>query len=368
MFGHSYFGKKVVITGHTGFKGSWLSIWLNMLGAEIFGISTGPPTRPSMFNELGLAEFFVEDHLCDIVEIDRLSQTISEIKPDIVFHLAAQAIVSTGFEQPLLTLNTNIIGTANIIEAVRQANHRCALVLITSDKAYENVEQVWGYRENDRLGGKDIYSGSKGAAELIIRSYFETFFASGESFVSLASARAGNVIGGGDWSKDRILVDAAKSWSNEKPVTIRNPHATRPWQHVLEPLSGYLLLGQRLLEKHENIRGESFNFGPPAEQVKTVERLLEDFANAWSSKKMDNYVVQTWEQKFQESQLLKLNCDKALHLLSWEPTLTYQETVALTANWYSTYYSGSEEMKVFTVEQIKLYQKLGSQRGRQWTN
>ena len=279
MFSDIYKGKKVLVTGHTGFKGTWLTTWLLSLDADVIGISKDIPTQPSMFEILGL-EDKIQHHNIDIRDISALSQVITDEKPDFVFHLAAQAIVSISYDEPLDTISSNVMGTTNLLESLRISNHQCTAIIITSDKAYDNVEQIWGYKENDPMGGKDIYSGSKGAAELIFKSYYHSFFKSEESSVRLAVARAGNVIGGGDWAQDRIVVDCVEAWSEPKSVEIRSPGATRPWQHVLEPLSGYLNLGQALYNDR-GLNGESFNFGPRAEQNHTVVELLKDLSEYW---------------------------------------------------------------------------------------
>ena len=239
LFDNVFDKKKVIVTGHTGFKGSWLSTWLIELGADVHGISKDIPTNPSLFKELKLEEKLAH-HVVDIRDCEKLSSLIQDIRPDFLFHLAAQPIVSTSYYEPAETISTNVIGTMNVLEALRGLENNCNAIIITSDKAYDNVEQVWGYKENDRMGGKDIYSGSKGAAELITKSYFHSYF-SKNSNIQLAIGRAGNVIGGGDWARDRIVVDCMLSWALGEKVSIRNPEATRPWQHVLEPISGYLL-------------------------------------------------------------------------------------------------------------------------------
>jgi CDP-glucose 4,6-dehydratase len=260
MFSSIYKNKKVLVTGHTGFKGSWLTTWLLKLKANVIGISKDIPTHPSMFEELNLEEK-IKHYQEDIRNLSKMSEIILDEKPDFLFHLAAQSLVSVSYDDPIETISSNLLGTANILEALKISNHKCTSIIITSDKAYENVEQIWGYKEDDKMGGRDIYSGSKGAAELIIKSYYHSFFKNKESNITLAIGRAGNVIGGGDWAKDRIVVDCMKSWSDNKSVEIRSPKATRPWQHALEPLSGYLNLGQVLCEDG-GLHGESFNFGP----------------------------------------------------------------------------------------------------------
>lgn len=250
-FNNVYKGRRVLITGNTGFKGSWLSAWLLMMGADVYGYSLDIPTSPSMFETLKLSDR-MHHYFGDIRDKEKVNSHIQEIKPDFIFHLAAQAIVSTSYVDPFDTITTNVVGTASVLEAIRNITWNCTSVLITSDKAYDNVEWIWGYRETDAVGGKDVYSGSKGAAELTIKSYWKSFIQSMPN-IKLGIARAGNVIGGGDWAKDRIIVDCVKAFSENKIVEIRCPKATRPWQHVLEPLSGYLTLGQYLFEdKVEN--------------------------------------------------------------------------------------------------------------------
>lgn len=240
-FNNVYCGKKVLVTGNTGFKGSWLSTWLVMLGADVYGFSNEIPTRPSMYEVCGL-EDKIHNRYGDIRNKEEMNDCIQEVKPDMIFHLAAQAIVSTSYKEPFDTITTNVVGTASVLEAIRNITWDCTCVLITSDKAYDNVEWIWGYRESDAVGGKDVYSGSKGAAELVIKSYWKSFIAAMPN-IKLGVGRAGNVIGGGDWAKDRIIVDCVKAFSQGETVEIRCPKSTRPWQHVLEPLSGYLNLG-----------------------------------------------------------------------------------------------------------------------------
>jgi len=277
MFDGKYQGKRVLITGHTGFKGAWLTAWLLKLGAKVCGVSDRIPSNPSIFAEIGL-EQKIEHHFCDIRDLAAFSNILECFEPHFVFHLAAQPIVSVSYDDPVDTISTNVMGTTVLLEALRRWNKECSVVVITSDKCYENVEWAWGYKETDQLGGRDIYSGSKGAAEVIFHAYYSSFFMGKESKVKLASGRAGNVIGGGDWAKDRIVVDCMKSWAEGRSVEIRCPEATRPWQHVLEPLSGYLTLGVNLTSA-KTLSGESFNFGPRAEQTKTVLQLLTDLSH-----------------------------------------------------------------------------------------
>ena len=360
MFGNTFKGKKVLITGNTGFKGSWLTVWLLKMGAEVYGYSNGILTEPSMYKSLRL-EQKIHQHWGDIRQREEFAEYINQVKPDFLFHLAAQAIVSTSYKEPFDTITTNVVGTAAVLDAIKDYQETLTAVIITSDKAYDNVEWLWGYRENDRLGGKDVYSGSKGAAELVIKSYWHSFLEH-KPQLRIAVARAGNVIGGGDWSKDRIVVDTVCSFAERKPVLIRSPKATRPWQHVLEPLSGYLRLAQVLQESRTtdiNINGEAFNFGPRAEQTKTVRQLVEDIAQYWDIDPQDAVRV-TDEVTFNEATLLKLNCDKALALLSWKATLNYQQTVQFTAEWYRAWYEGSTDIFSLTNEQISDYERCHS--------
>ena len=365
MFSNIYLGKKVLVTGHTGFKGSWLTCWLLKLGAEVVGVSKDVPTKPAMFEDLQL-ESMVKHHVCDIRDLDRLSNIINGERPDVIFHLAAQAIVSTSYDQPAETITTNALGTMNIMEVLRKVSWPCSAVLITSDKSYDNVEWVWGYKETDSVGGKDIYSGSKGAAELIIKSYYHSFFQNKNHSVNMAVGRAGNVIGGGDWARDRIIVDTVKAWSKKQSVEIRCPDATRPWQHVLEPISGYLALGEGLLI-NGLADGEAFNFGPRAEQNRTVTDLLTTMADKWTADIPNAPYKVTDNIPFKEAGLLKLNCDKALFYLKWDATLNYHDTVKMTADWYSEYYRNRRELFKITNLQIEEYESIAVKRGSHWT-
>jgi len=362
-FNNVYKGKKVLITGNTGFKGSWLTTWLLMLGADVYGYSNDIPTKPSMYETLGLGNK-IHQHYGDIRNKEEFNQFVQKVKPDFLFHLAAQAIVSTSYKEPFDTITTNVVGTASILEAIRNITWSCTCVLITSDKAYDNVEWIWGYRETDALGGKDVYSGSKGAAELTIKCYWKSFISKMPN-IKLGVARAGNVIGGGDWAKDRIIVDCVKAFSNHEVVEIRSPKATRPWQHVLEPLSGYLTLGQYLYEeKVEN--GEPFNFGPRAEQTKTVFELVQDLAMLWGLDR-DKAARLTGNVPFSEATLLKLNCDKALAYLNWHSTLHYEDCVHFIADWYKAYYlENNHDMYKLTETQIKAFESSAANQNLNW--
>ena len=332
---HSFINKKILITGCTGFKGSWLSIWLNLLGAKLYGLALEPPTKPSLYKKANL-EKLISNNIIDIRNPEKVSSLIKKVNPDYIFNLAAQPLEKDSYLKPIETWQTNVLGTVNILDSLRFLEKKCIGVIITSDKCYENQEWEWGYRETDTLGGSDPYSASKGSAELAFRSYFKSFFSNSLSpNIRIASARAGNVIGGGDWAKNRIVPDCVKSWTKELRVEIKSPNSTRPFQHVLEPLSGYISLAQKLNTINE-INGESFNFGPLSSSnyrvIDVVKALARNWENAkWelSSKKID----------FNESKLLKLNCDKALSLLQWEPTLDFETTMKLTGDWYYDFYN-----------------------------
>jgi CDP-glucose 4,6-dehydratase len=365
MFRDIYKNKKVLVTGHTGFKGSWLTTWLIKLGADVVGISKDIPTNPSMFEELGL-EFKIKHYMEDIRDLSKMNEIISSEKPEILFHLAAQPIVSTSYSYPIETISSNVMGTANILESLKTSNHKCTAIIITSDKAYDNVEQVWGYKEDDKMGGKDIYSGSKGAAELIIKSYYHSFLKNKDSNIKLAIGRAGNVIGGGDWAKDRIVVDCMEAWSEEKTVEIRSPEATRPWQHVLEPLSGYLNLGQVLYENN-SLNGQAFNFGPRAEQNHTVKQLLEDLSVYWHFSNVNEAFTVTDNIPFHEAGLLKLNCDKALFHFKWQANLEYKDTIRFTSEWYYNFYKSEKNIFDKTLDQILEYENMAKEKALLWT-
>ncbi|MEQ8688271.1 MAG: CDP-glucose 4,6-dehydratase [Imperialibacter sp.] len=364
MFSNIYHNKKVLITGNTGFKGSWLSIWLNQLGAKVYGISNEVPTVPSIFEELSLA-LFVEYKEIDIRNAKELAAAIADIAPDFLFHLAAQPIVGLSYEDPLGTIATNTQGTAHVLDAFRNLNNDCVGVFITSDKCYENVEWNYGYRETDHLGGKDIYSASKGACEIIIHGYFHSFIKHKKN-LKMASTRAGNVIGGGDWADRRLVADCFRAWSKGESVEIRSPRSTRPWQHVLEPLGGYLRTGQALYEG-KNINGEAYNFGPPSEHTHTVQEILEAIGSFWDKTSSKQLFTMAEAPGFHEAGLLKLNCDKAVADLQWRPALSFQQTARFTAEWYLNFYNKSVNMLPFTQQQIQEYFKIATEKGVLWT-
>lgn len=363
VFGNIFDQKTVLITGHTGFKGSWLVAWLQSLGATVVGYSDGLPTKPAMIESCNLLGEII-DVRGDICDRDRLNKTLKTYKPDFIFHFAAQAIVSTAYKSPFETVRVNSLGTAALLDALRQVSKKCVAVLITSDKCYENVEWLYGYRENDRLGGKDVYSSSKAAAELVIRSYLESFFPFNGD-VNVGIGRAGNVIGGGDWARDRVIVDSVRAWDNGRAVQIRCPKATRPWQHVLEPLSGYLALAEQLWNNC-SLHGESFNFGPSNPSDITVEKLISDIHCIYqtNNKPSESHIV-VEEIPFNEAGLLKLNCDKAKSLLGWHSALNYDQTVKLVADWYSSA-AKSADLKSVTIGQIEYFVGLAKKQSLEW--
>jgi CDP-glucose 4,6-dehydratase len=354
--------KTVVLTGHTGFKGAWLTAWLKQLGAKVVGISLDPPTTPSHFMAASLSDGIVDLRI-DIRNREALEEVIISAKPDFLFHLAAQALVRRSYEDPLETWQTNVVGTLHALEALRKLDKPCAAVIITSDKCYDNVEWVWGYRESDAMGGPDPYSASKGAAELAIRSHIKSYFPKGSSKVRIASARAGNVIGGGDWAADRIVPDCVKAWSTDNLVELRNPHSTRPWQHVLEPLSGYLSLAIALSQRSE-LHGEPFNFGPQAQQNHSVLELVKQMSLHWEQVRWQN--VSGSVAGPYESGLLKLNCDKSLHYLQWHAVMGFEDTVRMTAEWYRAYYQKPAHIATTTKAQIAAYTEIAKQHGLAW--
>jgi CDP-glucose 4,6-dehydratase len=361
LFNHIYENKKVLITGHTGFKGSWLTYWLKQLGAKITGFSKDIPTDPSLFEVLML-EKEINHIVGDVRDHVTLLNTVQTIKPDYIFHLAAQPLVGNSYDNPSGTMTTNIIGVNNILDAVRVLGKKCTAVVITSDKCYDNLELERGYHENDILGGKDPYSASKGAAELVVKGYYHSFFKN-QDLIRVATARAGNVIGGGDWAKDRIIPDCIRSWENEKKVKIRNPHSTRPWQHVLEPLSGYLLLGQQLSENND-FNGKSYNFGPPDQNDHTVLELIEQIVKQYDEDNKMAYEIID-QSSFHEAGLLKLDCTKAKQQLSWETNLNFEQTSYFTAKWYSDY--KSVNVHNLTSKQIENYCETAIKKQLSWT-
>ena len=382
MFEKVYSDKTVMVTGHTGFKGSWMSEWLSLLGANVVGYSLRPDptidvcyTTPySHFNELGLRNQINAHVEGDVRNLGQLIDTVSKYKPDFIFHLAAQPLVLRAYKEPHLTVETNVLGTLNLLEAVRRQGIPCIMIMITTDKVYENIGWLHSYREPDRLGGHDTYSASKACAELIISSYWRSFFAPelNESGVSVAPVRGGNVIGGGDWAKDRIIPDAMRALSKDKTIEIRNRHATRPWQHVLELLSGYLHLGALIYQRRHALSSvdanemstalaklqelcSPFNFGPFLSSNRSVGVLVEEIFKHWPGKAHDA----TTSRAPEEAGKLNLTIDKAYHTLGWQPKWTFEETIQNTVDWYHKFYSAAHgkpnAVRELTQEQIRAY-------------
>lgn len=360
LFQDIYKNKKVFLTGHTGFKGSWLALWLSKLGAEVFGYSLDIPTKPSHFELLNLN---LKTELGDILDKKKLSKTIESFSPDIVFHMAAQPLVRRSYLEPAKTFETNIMGTLNVLESCRETKVK-AIVNITSDKCYDNQEHLRGYKEDDPMGGKDPYSASKGCAEILANSYRYSFFNINEGSKShttlLADVRAGNVIGGGDWAEDRLIPDLIRAASSNQKVVIRYPRSVRPWQHVLEPLSGYLQLGWKLLESQTEF-AENWNFGPNDEADLTVKEVIERSKNIWD--KID-YHIQESPKNFHEAGLLKLDSNKARAKLNWESVWNLDETFRRTISWYKNYYETSQ---ISSKEDLEAYIKAATVKKLAWT-
>lgn len=354
--GNVFSGRRVLITGHTGFKGSWLAFWLARLGADVTGFSLAPPTNPNLFDALSLQNHVrhIEGDLRDLVG---LASAWAECSPEIVFHLAAQSLVRESYSDPLTTIETNILGTANLLDIARTSREPVGMVLVTSDKCYENRETTVGYRETDCMGGHDVYSMSKGAAELLISSYRRSFFAAGSDEgerVAIASARAGNVIGGGDWAADRIVPDCIRALQSGAAIEVRHPNAVRPWQHVLEPLSGYLALGALLLSPGSadaKRASEAWNLGPGEHNSSTVRELVERIVAGWGS---GQWLDRSSPSHPHEAMMLRLSIEKAEQLLDWHPRWNFETTVSRTVDWYRAFYSG-DDMAAWCSRQIDEY-------------
>lgn len=348
-------GRRVLLTGHTGFKGSWLSLWLQSLGADLAGYALAPPTTPSLF-ELADVGRDMHSTLADIRDLPALQAALARHRPEVVIHLAAQPLVRQGYANPVETYATNVMGTVNLLEAVRQTPGVRAVVNVTTDKCYENREWPWGYRENESMGGHDPYSNSKGCAELVSAAYRASYFSPkrhSEQGVALATARAGNVIGGGDWAADRLIPDILAAFEQGRAVRIRNPHAIRPWQHVLEPLRGYLLLAERLVEQGQAF-AEAWNFGPLEEDAREVGWIVARMAALWG-------VDARWEVDFcehpHEAHYLRLDISKARAGLGWQPVLRLQDALQRIIDWAQQRYAGAD-MRTATLAQIYEYQHL----------
>ena len=349
MYNNIYRNKKVFITGHTGFKGSWLSIWLQTLGAKVCGYSLKPNTNPSMYRELDIENKIEKSIIGNILDYETLEKSINDFQPEIIFHLAAQPIVRLSYKEPKLTYETNVIGTLNVLEVARKCKSVKAFVNVTTDKCYENKEISRGYKEDEPMGGYDMYSSSKGCVEIMSSSYRRSFLQEEDS-MSMATARAGNVIGGGDWAEDRLIPDCIRYINQNKAIEIRNPIAVRPWQHVLEPLSGYLLLGQKLLETGKDY-AEGFNFGPNEESVLKVSEVAQKIIENYNKGK----VIVHKKDNLHEANLLMLNIEKAKTVLNWTPTYTANEAIKETVEWYKHFYAKDTDMYQYTIQQIKNY-------------
>ena len=350
--------KSVLVTGHTGFKGSWLSLWLHRLGAEVTGFALEPPSIPNNFEASKIADVLVEDVRGDIRDADLMADVVRRRAPDVLFHLAAQPIVRTSLVDPRETFDVNVVGTASVLDAVRLAGIPCAMVVATSDKCYRNDGQVWGFRENDPLGGHDPYSASKAGSELVVDAYRSSFFPVDrihEHGVRLASVRAGNVIGGGDWADDRIVPDAVRALAAGTDLVVRNPASTRPWQHVLEPLSGYLALAGRLLsDEHPDSWAEAWNFGPMVSDEASVADLATALVKAWGRGRWTtppNAVANV------EAKTLRIAIDKAVSALGWRPRWHLEETVSRTVEWYRNFYEDPKaSMRDHSLDDITAYE------------
>lgn len=359
-FSGVYQGKTVLVTGHTGFKGSWLTLWLRMLGANVVGYALAPPTSPSMFDLSGLSRSMV--HVVgDIRDYNKLSSVIQEHQPSILFHLAAQPIVLDSYKNPKETFDVNAGGTVNLLEAARQCSAIQAIVIVTTDKCYDNKQWLWGYRENDQLGGNDPYSSSKSMAELAAASYRSSFFQNGN--IKLATARAGNVIGGGDFSLYRIVPDCMRALMEKRAIDVRNPLSIRPWLHVLDALSGYLQLGAKLIEEGTSF-AEAWNFGPKEQHGVTVEEVVKEAIALWGE---GNWIKASQENAKAEMGVLRLNWDKAANYLGWNPIYEWSEGLKETVDWYKAFHNGGTAMNELSNKQIQNYMKLAHNRRASWS-
>ncbi|MHB8519336.1 MAG: CDP-glucose 4,6-dehydratase [Limisphaerales bacterium] len=364
MFERFYAGKRVLVTGHTGFKGGWLSLWLAKLGASVWGLARKPPTNPNL-HEVIAAGTFEGQFDCDIRNGPALTEAVARVAPEVIFHLAAQPLVRRSYADPVETMETNVLGTVQVMEAVRRAELPCTLVVVTSDKCYENRGWEFGYRENDPLGGHDVYSTSKAAAELVVQAWRKSFFTPNPKLGPVASARGGNVIGGGDYAEDRIVPDAVRALLEERPIPLRNPAATRPWQHVLDCLSGYLWLGARLgrAGKDSALAG-AFNFGPGVQAEVPVARLAAEILRHWPGECRD--VSKPGAPH--EARTLTLAIDKAAALLEWFPTWEFSEAIRQTVAWYrARHVDKNSDMRAFSLAQIETFSEAAARKQLAWT-
>ena len=346
--------KKVLITGHTGFKGSWLALWMKLLGANVIGVSKDIPTIPSHISSINLSNK-IKNIKINLSNLKKIKKIIVGQKPDFIFHLAAQSLVKTSISKPVETWETNLIGTLNLLEALRKLKKKCNVVIITSDKCYKNTEKKTGYLENDPMGGDESYSASKGSAELLINSYIKSYFSSKKNKIFICTARAGNVIGGGDWSKDRLIPDCMKSWSKKKPAIIRSPNSIRPWQHVLDVIFGYIILAKKL-NSNPKFHGKNFNFGPRKNfsEAKVID-ILKMIKNQWSN---IGWKIEK-DKKLKETKILKLVTTKARKELKWKQELSLYQTINLVTSWYKNYFLIKKNKKdQITFDQIRFYKKL----------
>lgn len=335
MVEHNFWqGKRVLITGHTGFKGSWLSLWLLKKGAILKGYALQPDTQPNLFADLRL-EADMESDIADIRDFNHLQNSIISFRPDFVFHLAAQPLVRLSYNEPVLTWDTNVMGTMYLLEAAKKMTHKCAVIIVTTDKVYENFEKHYAYQEEDHLGGYDPYSSSKAATEILVSSWRRSFFDK-ISHLSIASARAGNVIGGGDWSVDRIIPDIIRTIQNKQSIQVRNPNAVRPWQHVLEPLSGYMTLAEKIYQDNDRQYQTAFNFGPDQDSFRSVEELLHVSLKLWPGEWINTHA----NDQPHEAGLLMLSIKKAEQLLGWKPKWNFEQSVSRAIIWYKHHASG----------------------------
>lgn len=350
-----YKKKKVLITGVTGFKGAWLGLWLNLLGAKVYGVGYKPNNNKRLFDQLNLRKKISFQNI-DIRNYKKLSKHIKKIKPEIIFHLAAQPIISKSYEDPLSTYEINSLGTLNLIEIVKINNFVKSSVFITSDKCYQSNNSTKGFKEDDKLGGIDPYSGSKASAEIIVNTYYQSFFKN-KIKRGIATARAGNVVGGGDWSKDRLIPDAIKSLTRNKKIIIRNPYFNRPWQHVLEPLNGYLMLAYHLHKMPEKYSGP-WNFGTERNTITSVEQIIEKIIFYWGKGKFKK----TNKKKFYEQTNLQLNIEKSKTKLRWKPRLSIDECISITVDWYKQVINNDKSVEIITKDQIFNYMKINDKK------
>jgi CDP-glucose 4,6-dehydratase len=363
MFGGYYQGKRVLVTGHTGFKGSWLSLWLKQLGAQVHGLALPPENSPNLHGIIQPGTFAAES-LMDIRDAGAVEQVVRAARPDLIFHLAAQALVRRSYAEPVATMQTNVLGTVHLLEAVRQLGRPVPVLVVTTDKCYENHGWDHGYRETDALGGHDVYSASKAACEITVAAWRRSFFQPDAKLGNIATARAGNVIGGGDFAADRIVPDCIRALASKAPIRVRNPHATRPWQHVLDCLSGYLWLGARLASAPKNSRlAGAFNFGPALQANRTVGALVEELLRHWPGQWIDA----SDPKAPHEAGRLHLAIDKSAAQLGWQPTWDFAATVKQTALWYRRHAArGARGLRAFSVKQIMDYTRMAHAQGQTW--